>query len=221
MHAFTLQLTPILVVVIASSAGVQELEPRAYSPSPVGTTFVAVVFGRSSGGIFFDPTIPLTNAKATFYFPTLGVGQTFGLFGREALITALLPYVWGSASGDFREQQQRITRSGLANLGLRLSINLHGCPALTPKAFAAIPHRDIIVAASLAVIAPSGQYDKARLVNIGTNRWSFKPELGVSYPVKKFYLDLYAAAQFYGDNANFFPASPLVRKVRSLRSRCM
>jgi hypothetical protein len=27
-------------------------------------------------------------------------------------------------------------------------------------------------------IAPTGQYDPALLVNIGTNRWSFKPEIG-------------------------------------------
>lgn len=204
-HAFMLQLKLMLGVIIASLAGAQELEPRAYSPSPVGTTFLGVAFGRSSGDISFDPAIPITNTKATLYFPALGVGQTFGLFGRQALITAILPYVRGSVSGDVGEQQQRITRSGLANLGLRFSVNLHGSPALTPAAFAAIPHRDIIVAASLAVVAPSGQYDKARLVNIGTNRWAFKPELGFSYPVKKFYLDFYAGSWFYADNASFFP----------------
>jgi hypothetical protein len=200
-----LQLKLMLGVIIASFAGAQELEPRAYSPSPVGTTFLGVAFGRSSGDISFDPAILITNTKATLYFPALGLGQTFGLFGRQALITAILPYVRGSVSGDVGEQQQRITRSGLANLGLRFSVNLHGSPALTPAAFAAIPHRDIIVAASLAVVAPSGQYDKARLVNIGTNRWAFKPELGFSYPVKKFNIDVYAAAQFYGANRNFFP----------------
>lgn len=90
-------------------------------------------------------------------------------------------------------------------MGLRLSVNLHGSPALTPKKFAAVKHRDILVAASLAVVAPSGQYDQARLVNIGTNRWAFKPELGFSYPVKKFYLDFYAGSWFFTDNASYFP----------------
>ena len=39
---------------------------------------------------------------------------------------------------------------------------------------------DLIVGASLQVSAPFGQYDNDRLVNIGTNRWSFKPESGIS-----------------------------------------
>ncbi len=205
MRAFRHQLRVTLIIGIVSSAWAQELEPRAYSPSPVGTTFLLVFFGRSSGDVSFDPTVPVTNAKAALYFPALAAGQTFGLLGRQALFTAILPYVWGSASGDVGEQQQRIARSGLANMGLKVSVNLRGSPALTPKAFAAVPHRNTIIAASLAVAAPSGQYDKARLVNIGTNRWSFKPELGLSYPVKKFYLDFYASSCFFTENASYFP----------------
>lgn len=197
--------TLILVLAVAFSAAAQELEPRAYSPSPVGTTFLLAGFGRSSGDVAFDPTIPITNASATLYFPTLAIGQTFGLFGRQALITAALPYVWGNASGDVGELQRDITRSGLADAGLRFSLNLHGSPAMTPKEFAKVPHRNPIVAVSLAITAPSGQYDKTRLVNIGTNRWSFKPEIGLSYPVRKFYIDFYAAGRFFTQNTNFFP----------------
>jgi hypothetical protein len=37
-----------------------------------------------------------------------------------------------------------------------------------------------IVGVSLAVTAPGGQYDPHKLVNIGTNRWSIKPEIGIS-----------------------------------------
>jgi hypothetical protein len=40
-----------------STATAQELEPRAYSPSPVGTTFLLGGFGRSEGGILFDPSL--------------------------------------------------------------------------------------------------------------------------------------------------------------------
>lgn len=203
--AWSFQLRFTLGLTIAAIAAAQELEPRAYSPSPVGTTFVGTLFGRSGGGVSFDPTVAITGAKATLYFQALGLAHTFGLFGRQALAEGVLPYVWGSASGDVGEQQRRITRSGLANVKLRFSVNLHGSPALTPKAFAATPHRKMIVAASLAASAPTGQYDKARLVNLGTNRWSVKPELGLSYPVRKFYLDVYAGAIFFAENKAFFP----------------
>src|ERR1700722_13809238 len=87
-----------LICIQASSMAAQDLEPRAYSLSPVGTTFAGVAFGRSSGDVAFDPTLPITNAKATLYSPALGVGQTFAVFGRQALFTASLPYAWGTAT---------------------------------------------------------------------------------------------------------------------------
>jgi hypothetical protein len=37
-----------------------------------------------------------------------------------------------------------------------------------------------IIGASVRVSMPPGQYDKNRLVNLGTNRWSIRPEMGVS-----------------------------------------
>ena len=41
----------------ARAAGAQELEPRAYSPAPIGTSFLLAGFGRSEGGIMFDPSL--------------------------------------------------------------------------------------------------------------------------------------------------------------------
>jgi Putative MetA-pathway of phenol degradation len=199
--------TMAVIVVIACSASAQELEPRAYSPSPVGTGFLVFGFARSSGGVTLDPTIPVTNVKGTFNSPVVGLGQTFGLLGRQSLITASLPYAWGRVSGQVGEQSGSITRSGIANTKLRFSVNLHGVPAMDPRQFAATPHRDIIVAVSLTVDAPSGQYDKTKLINLGTNRWAFKPELGLSCPFRKFYFDLYASASLFTENANFYPGN--------------
>jgi len=192
------------VLLIPVVAKAQDLEPRAYSSSPVGTSFVGLGFSRSSGDISFDPTVPITNASATLYSPALGVGQTFGVLGRQALFTAVLPYAWGNASGDVGNQQQSVYRSGLADVKTRFSINLRGNPAMTPKEFAKRPHHNFIVAASLSMTSPAGQYNNTKLINIGTNRWSFKPELGVSYPVKKLYLDLYAGAWFFTENRSFY-----------------
>jgi hypothetical protein len=58
-------------------------------------------------------------------------------------------------------------------------VNLYGAPAQSMKEFANY-QQDTIIGVSLAVTAPGGQYDPARLVNIGTNRWAIKPEMGVS-----------------------------------------
>ena len=58
---------------------------------------------------------------------------------------------------------------------LRFSVNLYGAPALSLPEFANYK-QDLIIGASLQVSAPLGQYDADKVVNIGTNRWFFKPE---------------------------------------------
>jgi Putative MetA-pathway of phenol degradation len=204
-HGRTFCLLFLLVHVIAVSA--QELEPRAYSRSPVGTTFISAVFGNSSGGITFDPSLPITNAHANVYLSALAVGQTFPVLGRQALVTVGLPYAWGRISGQVGEQSGTVRRSGLADSTIRFSMNLHGSPALWPREFAASSRRSLILGTSLTVDAPSGQYASSKLINIGTNRWALKPEVGFSYPVSNFDLDFYVAAWFFTDNARFFPGS--------------
>ena len=185
----------------------QELEPRAYSASPTGANFLVLGFGRSSGDVVFDPSIPVTDVHADIYSPLLGLGRTFGLFGREALLTAVLPYAFGRIDGKVGPQleQQSITRSGLADLRIKFSINLYGNPARSLREFAKTQHRNTIIAASVVVQAPTGQYDPAKLINLGTNRWAFRPELGLSYPWKKLYFDLYASAWLFAQNGQFFP----------------
>jgi hypothetical protein len=207
-------LTYTAALVLAAAAPAQELEPRAYSASPTGTNFVAVGFERSSGSVVFDPTIPLTNVHADIYSPALGLGRTFGVFGRQSLATAVLPYAFGKIQGAVgpQLQQEQITRSGLADLRLKFSLNLHGSPALTVPEFAKTRRRTFLLGTSLTVQAPTGQYDPTKLINLGTNRWAFKPELGVSYPVKKFYLDLYAGAWFFTENTRFFPGENVRRQ---------
>jgi len=194
-----------LISAQARRATAQDLEPRAYSPSPVGTSFAGIAFSRSSGDISFDPTVPITNAEATLYSPALGLGHTFGVFGRQALITVGLPYAWGNASGDVGSQQQEVYRSGLADVHTRTSINLLGSPAMNVAEFSKRSPRRLIVGVSLATTSPSGQYGNTKLINIGTNRWSFKPEIGFSHPIKKVDLDLYIGVWFFTENKSYYP----------------
>lgn len=199
-------LAALLSLLSSICASAQDLEPRVYSASPVGTTFLQFAFGRSAGEVVFDPTIPITNVQATLYSPTVGVSHTFGLLGRQTLFSAALPYVWGNVTGEVGTQSGKVHRSGVGDLRLRYSVNLHGSPALTPREFARNRH-SYILAASLTAQAPSGQYGDTKLINIGTNRWALKPELGFSYPVKKLDLDLYAGAWFFTDNNNYYPGT--------------
>ena len=66
---------------------------------------------------------------------------------------------------------------------MRFAVNLYGAPAMDLEEFASY-RRKTNVGASLVIVAPLGQYDPARFVNIGTNRWAAKPEVGLSRPFR-------------------------------------
>jgi hypothetical protein len=187
----------------ASAAQAQQLEPRAYSPNPTGANFLVLGYGRSTGDVVTDPSLPVRDVEATINNTSLLYGRTFGAFGRSASATLVLPYVWGSVEGEVAETQRRVTRSAFADVGLRLAANLVGGPALAPREF--VRHRPVTtLGASLWVFAPTGEYDPDKLVNLGTNRWTFKPELGLSYPRGKWSFEVYGGAWLYTDNDAFF-----------------
>ena len=73
---------------------------------------------------------------------------------------------------------------------------------MTPKEFASY-RQGRIVGVSLTVAMPLGQYDSAKLINLGTNRWSFKPELGYSGTLGKWVLEVMAGVWLFTDNTDF------------------
>ena len=192
-----------LIVACCAVASAQEMEPRAYSRAPVGTQFVLLTHAYQSGDVLTDSSLPLRDVKVKLSSGSLAYGRTFGLAGRQASASFLLPYIKGNASGKVSEEQLKVTRSGLGDVRVRFMINLIGSPALSPKEFAAHTTRTV-VGASVTVIAPSGQHDPRRLVNLSSNRWAFKPEVGVSKPVGRWTLEMAGGAWLFTANNNFF-----------------
>jgi hypothetical protein len=188
----------------ALPAQAQEMDPKAYSAAPVGANFLVTVFTAMSGSIVFDPTLPVTDVEADVQGLALGLGHTFNLFGDLGLLSMAVPVAWADVSGQVFEEAREVTRSGLGDMRVKLSINLRGNPAMTPKEFASAPRR-AIVGASLAAVAPTGQYDGTKLINLGANRWAFKPEIGVSIPRGRWDLDAYLATWLFASNPDFFP----------------
>jgi len=193
----------LLVLLLASSVSAQELEPRAYSPAPVGLNFLVVSYAYQFGEVLFDPTVPITDVEAKLNGSAIAYGRTFGIAGRSASALAAFPYVWGKVSGNVFEQRTEVTRSGNADSRFRLAVNLLGGPALKPREFAA-RKQTTTIGASLTMVAPTGQYDPAKLVNIGTNRWAFKPEVGIARPIGNWSVEFYGGVWLFTDNNNFF-----------------
>jgi hypothetical protein len=188
---------------LACGCPAQELEPRAYSPNPVGVNFLVQSFARSTGEVLFDPSLAVSDVEARLNASIVAYGHTFGVLDHAASASLAVPYVWGNISGNVGDSRREIRRSGLADAQLRVAVNLIGGPALTPAEFARrIPQTSVGV--SLTIVPPVGQYDSTKLINIGSNRWAFRPQIGVSYPTGRWYLEGYAGVWLFTDNTEYY-----------------
>lgn len=193
----------------------QEMEPRAYSPAPVGSQFVLITYAHQSGDVLLDSSLPLRDVEAKLNASSIAYGRTFRLGDRQANVAVLFPYIWGTASGTVFEDRLSVRRSGGGDVRLRFSMLLRGGEALERQEFASRKPKTII-GAGLSVVIPSGQYDPARLVNPGSNRWAFKPEIGISKPLGRWTIEGMAGAWLFTTNQNFFGGSQ--REQESLSS---
>jgi hypothetical protein len=196
-----------LIAVISSSLCAQDLSPRAYLISPVDSNALVVTWSFFDGGLNFNGAVPITNATGTFSIPSFSYYHSLSFFGRSANITASLPYGVGTFQGEVRQQHTSVYRSGMLDFIGRFSVNLFGGPAMAPQKFARWKQK-IILGASLKIVAPTGQYDPAKIVNWGINRWAFKPELGYSERWGNWQIDAYGGAWLYTTNSASF-AVPL------------
>ena len=189
----------------SASAAAQELTPRAYWPSPKGTKVGIVGYSHVAGDVLFDPSIPLYGVDSRIRTGILAYLQTFSLAGRTTNVIVELPYSWGTTQGLLGDTPARRDFSDFNDLGLTFSMNLLGAPTMTPPEFQALradPH--LILGASLKVLAPTGGYDSDRLINVGSNRWAAKLELGSVIPLRpKWLLELAAGSWFFTDDDDF------------------
>lgn len=187
----------------------QDLAPRAYVITPVHSNAITITWAFYDGGLNFNGTIPVTNATGTYYVSILSYYHSMNFFGRSANITASLPYGVGTFQGDVSQQSRSIYRSGLLDSSFRLSVNLMGGQAMQPKEFVKWKQKRLL-GLSLKVVAPTGQYSGAKLINWGSNRWAFKPELGYSQRWGHWVVDGYAGAWFYTTNSASY-AGPVTK----------
>ena len=193
----------VLVVALASSAQAQELEPRVYLASPVGSNVVVVAVGTSRGDVLLDPTVPIKDVRARVGALVFGYYRSFDFLGRSASLGGLVPIVRASAQGLVAGEPDRVERFGLGDASVRFTVNLSGSPAMDTATFVKRGRRTNL-GASLVTILPVGQYDSSRLVNIGANRVAVKPEVGLSVPVgDRWLVDTYAGAWFFSRNDDY------------------
>ncbi|HWN37922.1 MAG TPA: transporter [Gammaproteobacteria bacterium] len=193
----------------------QDLEPRLYTNVPLGINFLGAGYGYSDGNVLFDPAVALDNAKIEIDGPVLGYGRSVRLGPFSGKVDGAIARVCLDGSADY--EGEHVTRNvcGWTDARARMTVNFSGAPPLKRQEFASY-RQDWVFGGSLQLGLPVGDYDPARLVNIGANRQSAKLELGVSKNLQHWLLEVSLADTLYEDNTNFYGGR--VREQESITS---
>jgi hypothetical protein len=204
-QAATLRLLTAILLSIspARPLSAQDLEPRAYVNTPVGMNFLIGGYGYASGGVTADPSVPLQDARISTHTAILAYARALDVFGMSGKVNLVVPYAWASGSATYKGQSRERSVSGFADPRFRFSVNFYGAPALSMQEYQSY-QQDLIIGGTLQFSAPLGQYDSSKLLNIGTNRWSVRPELGASKAIGPLTLELATDVTFYTENDDFF-----------------
>ena len=161
----------------------QELEPRSLINVPVGTSFAMLGYGFADGNILFDPALPIEDVNARTHTLVGAYVRSVNFLGMAGKANIVLPFAAGDWEGLFQGNDTTTARTGMGDLRIGFSFNFIGSPALEKDGFKEYTQKTI-AGFSMQVVAPTGQYFEDRLINLGSNRWAFRPQLGVSHKIK-------------------------------------
>jgi hypothetical protein len=172
--------------------------------APVSLNAVTFSYSWNEGDIVFEPSVPIDDGKGKFQTSILSYYHSYALWGRSANLVVSLPYATGTFQGAVNGITSQVQRSGLADGRIRVAVNLRGGRAMRLRDFAAWREK-VLIGVSFTAAVPTGQNDGARIVNLGTNRWAFKPEIGFTRRWERWVAEAYAGVWFYTGNPNFYP----------------
>jgi len=190
----------------------QELEPRRWGHLPIGKNFVSGGYSYTKADIFLDPVLRIEDGEMEMHTWAIKYIRTFELLQKSARVDFIQGYQEGRWTGLVDGVPRSIKRSGLADSVLRFAINLYGAPPLEGKEFAAYRAKvdvETIFGTALVVHLPTGDYMDDKLINLGTNRFTFRPQLGVVHNRGKWSMELTGAVWLYTDNNDFFNGNKL------------
>lgn len=189
----------------------QDLEPRAYANFPKGGNVVVANYGFLKGNVVTEANLPIEDFVISSNNLGVGYMRTFGLADKLARVQVVLPYVIMDGKATVSGEKITGNRTGFGDMRIRLGVNLLGSPALERKDFAKYQQKTLF-GVSLVMSVPTGLYYPDKRINIGANRWGFKPEVGISKRFKHVYAEFYSGVWFYTKNDEFLGDKDLQQK---------
>ena len=181
----------------------------------MGRNFGGFAFARTEANIFFDPTLLLNNVDMTLDTWAVKYIRTFELFEKSSRIDITQGYQKGDWKGLLNGVPASTSRNGLSDTFVRVAMNLYGAPPLRGKEFGAYRSNvniETIVGGALTVRMPTGNYQEDKLLNLGQNRFAFRPHFGIMHTRGKWTTELTGEVAFYTKNDEFFNGNTLEQK---------
>lgn len=185
-----------------SSLKAQDVQPRVYAPAPKGLNVITLGYSYSWGEMLFDKTIPIDNVEANINSFSAAYSRSTALFGKAGRFDVALPLVSGNWEGEIIKNNQSTYRFGMGDPVLRYTLFISGAPALSAEEFKTFEPKTI-VGMTMRMTLPFGQYDAEKLINLGSNRWVFSPQMGVWHRMGHFTFEAYAGIWLFTDNNDF------------------
>lgn len=174
---------------LAGTAHAQGDGPHSLPLVPVDMNIVVVLPLGLSGNFNPSQTVLIPGAKVDVLAVPLTYVRTFSVGDRFGRVFATLPLATLDASADIDHPgggslDVSRGRSGSMDPMVTMHVGLFGAPALAVAEFVKRPKSfQMIAIAGLSI--PVGTYDADRLINLGTNRWSFRLGVGTVLPFAK------------------------------------
>lgn len=191
----------------ALPAFAQDIEPRRWSHLPLGGHFGGAAYAYTEGDIFLNPVLRIEDGEFEMHSVAFKYIHAFEFLEKSARIDLAQVYQSGSWSGLLNGLPAAIERDGWSDTALRFAVNLHGAPPLSGEEFIEYrkaAHAETIVGAGLVVTLPTGEYIDDKLINLGSNRYTFTPQFGVVHTRGKWTMELSSSVTFFTDNNEFF-----------------
>jgi hypothetical protein len=199
----------LALALLRTQASAQFTDPRNYENFPVGVNQIELGYDYVRADDSIDPSLVILGAHLNLNQWTISYTRYFSLFGRTAWVAPSIPLA--ELNGAVSGTNVSGSVGGAGDSGYEFAWLLKGGPALSPAEFG--QYKPVtVVGVSLSVTAPTGLYRADKILNLGSDRWSFRPEVGLSHPFgpeQKWALDAYANCYFYTDNTSYRGAEVL------------
>jgi Putative MetA-pathway of phenol degradation len=182
----------LAIFYLSDQACAQFTDPRTYANTPVGINQLELNYAYVHANASIDTSLIVTGAHLNLNQGIIDYTRYFGLLHRLMWVEAGVPVA--SLGGSVTGTNIQGSASGAGDSSYQLAMLLKGGPALSVAQFENY-EATTCLGASLTISSPTGLYHGDRILNLGSDRWSFKPEIALSHPFgreQKWEFDTYA-----------------------------